>query len=387
MYIKMQRVYMLIISIVVAHIVFLKWAVPYFYNYEKNIFYISGLSSIVLAFEFIKCLNKRYFSIILLASLSVFIIMSSAIINRGLNPGNWFMSLRLSLSIICFTLFLVVSCEKGILIENLRNIFFTILFYCIISDVLMIVKPIGIWSMGEFTGQYLVGSKFELSYLHFWLVIFYLKLFEEKRYIKYILLFWTLIVSIYDHCNTMVIGIIFFSLVILFFNEIKFLLYSKLFILFFMIVFNSILVIGGQIIQMPFIQNLLVNILHENATLSGRMNIYSRFASLSLVNPLFGVSLDLNYDFSYFNTLAANYQNGIVDIFVSWGLFGVIGIVALFIYACIYSKKVDEKVIISSLYTLIILSAGEIVFRSMPVLLVLLLVIYGVNIQSSKNAA
>ena len=77
---------------------------------------------------------------------------------------------------------------------------------------------------------------------------------------------------------------------------------------------------------------IIENILNETTDLTGRVNIYAKTAMIMNANPLYGVGIDNNYEVSMRLTHAADVQNGILDIILSYGW---IGVIILFVLQCL----------------------------------------------------
>ena len=94
---------------------------------------------------------------------------------------------------------------------------------------------------------------------------------------------------------------------------------------------------------------IIENILNETTDLTGRVNIYAKTAMIMNANPLYGVGIDNNYEVSMRLTHAADVQNGILDIILSYGWIGVIILFVFLMYVIKQSQKNDNKVTILSL--------------------------------------
>ena len=364
MYIKIENLVRVIMSILIAHIVFMRINSLYFSNYLKVTFFVSVFLIMLMIPQIGVLFKEKNKKLNLIVMLLCGIIGLSAILNKGLNIAENLQSFTFISKLLCLILFYEISEEKKTWKKNLRIIFFVILFYAVATDVLMFIDPrVQIVSASEVYSQYLVGNKFEDSYLHFWLAILFPNLFKKREYLEYVFIGWTLLTAIFTQCSTMIIGSLFFLLLIVFHKRLSIILENNLFTIVFLFFSSTILILFNGILKIAIVQRFIVEVLHENATLTGRTNIYSNLGMLFQINPILGAGLESNYIISYLSTGATNVQNGILDNYISWGLLGVITIVIFMLLACQESRKIDNYIVICAIYTYIFASSVEIVFR------------------------
>lgn len=102
-------------------------------------------------------------------------------------------------------------------------------------------------------------------------------------------------------------------------------------------------------------------------------------------NPLYGVGIDNNYEVSMRLTHAADVQNGILDIILSYGWIGVIILFVFLMYVIKQSQKNDNKVTIYAIYVYIALSIVEITFRQGMYIYFLLTLLCSWSIERRNN--
>lgn len=364
MYINAKKAYFVLLTLLVAHISFVTISSRLVSNYDDKIYNLS-LFTLVLMLPYIQVLiQKKYLTFNCLFLLMCGSMFLSAIVNKGKLTIMIEPSLVFILRIMAFVFFWEISDYAGVLFKNLKLLFYIIVFYCLLSDVLMIVAPNRTYYLNDYYDDFLVGSKFSLSYLHLWMVLLYSTIFKKFDKIFYGLMALTFVVSLHSGCSTMVVGTAIIAILFIFRKYIGTILHNNIVLLIVLIVSSVILVFGSFVLQIPMIQNFIINVLHENATLSGRLNIYERYGSLLLVNPIWGVSYDANYKFSMFYTGAANFQNGIVDVFVSFGLLGVVIFLVMLFSANRASKKINDYIFVNAIYMFVMLASVEIPFRT-----------------------
>ncbi len=364
MYIKVKDAYIYILTILVTHISFISISSAFVGGYDSLVWKTSRLCLLLMIPEFGIFVKSRYLRMNILVGVLCISIFMSAMLNKGILTFSIISSLQLITKLLCFVLFFEIISFEGYWDKSIKLMIGIIVCYCAMSDILMFVAPHRTWSAwGEHYDTFLVGSKFNMSYLHLWLVILFPLVYKDKKTTHFMLMLWTFVISVLDECSTMVVGMIVFYLLFYFHDRIKRVIYNKIFLIFALVFFAGILILGSEILQLPVVQRILLDVLNETPTLSGRMNIYTRLETLLLVNPFVGVSFDSNYNFSYIATGAANYQNGIIDLYVSFGFIGITLFIILLIGCCHYCEKMDDRVLVSSVYLFIVISAVEIVYR------------------------
>lgn len=391
MMVKRSTIYTICLSLCFCQAVIVKISPIYFQNYTivLRIFLVLGL---IMLFPGIKyyLYEKKYFLCNVLIYAMVGSIMLSAIMNKNSYTGSIWVAVTFSLQMI----FLMWYCQyldlSGHARLGIKCLYILIAFYCILSDVLMVVDPHRtFFEWGGHTDMYFVGEKFNVTYLHFLLVVLYFLLNKKKLSKKRLkttgMVVWLLIVSVYSECSTMVAGTILFILLMCFGKKINNILLKPLFSVIFLVLCDTILILNYSLTQVPAVKMIIENILNETTDLTGRVNIYAKTAMIMNANPLYGVGIDNNYEVSMRLTHAADVQNGILDIILSYGWIGVIILFVFLMYVIKQSQKNDNKVTIYAIYVYIALSIVEITFRQGMYIYFLLTLLCSWSIERRNN--
>lgn len=230
-----------------------------------------------------------------------------------------------------------------------RTFYKVSLFYIIISDLVFLV----IGSIGE--QGYLIGNKFSLCYMHILCYVFYY-IYSYKRNvipnkcISIMLIIMTLLMSILTECTTTLLGML--VIVFLFNTKRRF-----GFILFKLKTYVIILSLGvlfiffySFILDIQIVQDFIVNILHEDITLTGRTEIYDALIPILSVRPLWGVGVGNSHWVLAYLLGVANAQNGLVNLYIEEGL--TCTVLYLLIFISVF-KYVKDKIAHSFSYPLL----------------------------------
>lgn len=123
---------------------------------------------------------------------------------------------------------------------------------------------------------------------------------------------------------------------------------------------DSLLFINSAILTWGPINSFIVNFLHEDTTLTGRMMIYQNVLKLLMMNPWFGFGAENNYTMSHTVAMGMNTQNGLADIIVSYGVVGACLILLLMVVSLLKRKEDYSRSYMALMYTFIIVSMVEI---------------------------
>ncbi|WP_026669968.1 O-antigen ligase family protein [Butyrivibrio sp. AE3006] len=282
--------------------------------------------------------------------------------------------------------FYVLECEKvkGNILEVIRTLYICGAFYCIISDITGIMtgaKYVGI-------GNYLVGNKFNLSYLHILTLVLFLYINSIKPQAKVVILFHvilTIAICIYSECSTAVVGVIVLLSMYEFKDSIIQILKRYTVFLIMLFVASTILILFSNIIYYEPIKYIIVEVLHEDMTLSGRMTGFQGILPAIMYKPVFGVGYSNNYVAAMlFTGGMADLQNGLADILLS---FGIVGTVLILIIVYIAFKNTNEKQCAGFLfmaYMYVILSSVEVTLN-LKFLVVIALLMFGFDDSIQQN--
>lgn len=219
----------------------------------------------------------------------------------------------------------------------------TTLFYIIISDVQLL-------TIGEFLGTegYLVGNKFTLSYMHlFCYVLFKItETYNSKRskIIDRILILLTFAISILSECTTALLG--FWGLVlILHMRDSKYgaFLYKGMTYVVALSLGVLFMFFYSYVLDISFVQYIIVDVLHEDLTLTGRTGIYDLMLSVIPARPLWGFGVGNSHWVLAYLFGIANAQNAVVNLYIEEGIIGMILYFLVFISVFKFSKRNIQK--------------------------------------------
>lgn len=314
-------------------------------------------------------------------------IIISSLLNKDLSLGDYELS-SYTLGIlyaIIFILFLHFV-EYVVIIGKINILFNTFYKACLLTCLLIDVLILAIGQSAH--AYYFIGDKFTISYLH----IFAYGLFYyyqnntslKNKIIHYIILLLSFIISIKIECSTGLIG----SLIIMLLLHKKRLFQRTIIkgnkMIFYVIIFTTLSFFFIELTKFSFIQYLIVDILNEDLTLTGRTRIYLILLDAITQKPWFGWGQDHGMWFLgyYYNT--PNAQNGLFNYITDYGLIGGILFLILLNYLCRNVKNTNGYYILAIIFTFIILSSVEITFN-LQFYAYLLLLIPFIHLRNKKK--
>ena len=235
---------------------------------------------------------------------------------------------------------LITTCSRRGRLETFMSVFFWMtVIYCVLSIVF-------IARVGTADGPllyYFAGNKFSTSYYFIMLAcLAYAKLRREGRSKDLVVLvtaglgLLALVVAHTVYCSTAVaMSALLIALVILP-RKAQRILEKPAVVIAAMVLTGVILAFLLQLLQVPFVKHIVVDVLGENLTLTGRDLIYSGLRAVISESPIFG--------YGYGNAAVAmcvgygNAQNSIMETLVNYG---VVGLFAVF-YMAWTSVKGDK---------------------------------------------
>lgn len=263
----------------------------------------------------------------------------------------------------------------------------------IVNDLLMLVLP-GIFRASDELGTgdkfncFFLGNKFNVVYLHLFFWAFYL-LYQQlikknKRMCTILIIALVIFVSIYVKCSTGIIAIFVFCL--LCFEKFEKYFFNPVTTFISIGIFDTILFVNAAFLSTPFIKFIIENVLGKEIGLTGRMDIYTRIGYLVSKNILFGYGYENNTYVASQTVLASNVQNGVLDNVVSFGIIGT-ALLAIWIWSCLKFAQKNGKLNAFSylLYTYIVISSVEIVFRTNFIIIIALIAFCNINDNCITN--
>lgn len=358
MKVKKYNLILIICSICIFHVLFVKINYCYFQDYRRIRFYLVLLTGVLL-FPYIGVLLKKQWSLInLLVGVFAIVIIYSSYYNKGFQSSNIQTSFILGFGIFELFWMLEYATKKEAINTVLRTWWICILIYCVISDVLWIINP---YVYGQ-ADTFFIGNKFQISYMHIWLFVLYFNSEKKKRISIIILFFLNIIVAINARCTTALIGCVALGIILKFRKNIEKVIRNPIMLVCSLAFFDSILMINSALTANSTVQYVLVEVLGKDATLTGRLGIYGK-ALLVIRNSLFwGYGYENNYMASIKYIGAANIQNGILDCVMSYGIIGTVLLMGLLLYLVYKKGNETSYIVISILYVYVLISSVEIVF-------------------------
>lgn len=383
MFIKKNTLYTFLISLCICHACILRWSVEYCANYILLV-RISLIMGAILLFPYLKVLFKQKYQIfnifVLLIVISIFM---SAFVNRANYISSMWNGMTYVMQLILFAWFCEYLDTYDRIYIGIKCLFSIVFIYCVVADLLMLLSPYKIYYVdGSFSYMTIIGDKFSLTYLHLIATALYYSFIQnkdrkDKKVKLIILILLTLFISIYTQCSTMIVGIILFTILLFYRKNTINILSNPIFLLIYTFICNTILLLNDAVMNISFIKYFIENILHESVELTGRIGIYRSLSAVANINPILGVGLDNNYIVSKYITGAADVQNGIMDIFLSYGGLGVVVLICFMIYVVKRKGNNSGDALLITIYVFITLSSVEITFRKSYLIVLFLNVLCG----------
>lgn len=276
--------------------------------------------------------------------------------------------------------------------KNQEKIFLESLFICI--GLWLIVVDIDAFNhkvIDDDIEGYLIGNKFNVCYLNLYLCIIYYMLHPDLKGLSKVklglLLTLLMLISIHTQCSTTVMGCAVF-IFLAYFVKGKFrLVLSKPNTMLITLIICDIafFFFSTWFLQFPIVQDLIVNVLNEDLTLTGRLLIYQNIQDAFSDSPWIGYGVGNSSIISRMYTGAYDSQNGLVDLFIQ---VGVLGCILYFLIIYLLMNKVGNKYnkvypIIVMIYTFLIISMVEIPFGNLTLLFCFFLLV--ANSKEANN--
>lgn len=245
-----------------------------------------------------------------------------------------------------------------------------ILVLCISGNISDAVNDEFLFSRGKFSTAYIF-----LFNLLFFCLAWRGNVFFSKKYKKQILVLLSLgyicICAVIQTATGIIVITLFLVLILIPGNLLK--IVGNPIVLILLIIESMILMLFLEVIlSNPIFQNLVVNILHEDLTLTGRLQLYSLLPPLIMKSGFFGsgfgsyVAAKLAYHGWY------NAQNGLVEIILTYGFLGAGSFLSM-VYTSAVHGRVYLKPLNATIFIFCIVAIVEIPFGVNFVLLLSLL--------------
>lgn len=262
-------------------------------------------------------------------------------VKDSLKTSSYTLGIMISMSI--FTAFVLVEYLSKINKTHiLFEVFFkTLLFYIFISDIQFLIRG------AANDDDYLIGNKFQLSYMHIFCYVIYERISRENsesnKIQKWFLILLSFTISIMTRCTTALMGMLAILLLFSFENRIGKIVYKAK--IYFVVLSLEVLFIFfyDYVLDIPIIQKIIIDWLDEDLTLTGRTTIFETLSMFMFASPLFGFGVSnahwiLFYLFGY-----ANAQNGVINLYLEEGLVGTILYFCVFLTILKFAKQSQIK--------------------------------------------
>lgn len=313
-------------------------------------------------------LRKKYLSMNILLLLFVVVCIISSIINRNtISSRDPFLAsiVYMGTLVEALLVFEILAEKEGLLF--IINVFYRLtVFTVIVADILALLMPSLFYSFG---GYYLIGNKFNMSYLHVQLIVLlFLRrttgLYKKNLFYILAVLYSVLsiFISIYVDCMTGLMLTAIFLLIYFVFYRIRSVLANPVLVVVVLLLFCCLLFVGSSILNNEYVYNFIVNVLGRSPTMTGRTRIFERIPYIMAGHWALGYGYGSAYEITMELIVAPNAQNGLLNWCLECGIFAAILIVAMlfnsFRKVKYYNKELYPLIVI--LYSFCIIASIEI---------------------------
>ena len=353
-----------IITFMVYHIALIN--LPYISIYNYILYSFMGLTLLFILLNYRVFLKKEYRTV----NIFFFLFLTVIMISSFYNNTNIHRAIIYTVKVMSIVMFFEYMYYKNENKKAMQMFFYFTIFYCLINDIIIFISPdIYIYNQG----YYFIGNKFHLSYIHIILLILFMYLYKDdlkQSDMKKIMLFFVIVVSlatfIITECTTALIGYL-ILLLLMTFNSMKKMLKNPKILLATMFISGFVLIFFSNILQNKIIENIIVNVLHENTELTGRLYIYENLFDILSKRPILGYGYGNSYETMYDYIGAPNTQNGLLECVLNFGIIGTVFFV-LFIVSIVKNLKYNNEyrdkqyVILFGIYVFILLGMVEVTY-------------------------
>lgn len=324
------------------------------------------------------------------------IVVIFSFVNRGNLERNPFLASVVFVGILLEYIFVLEKFSYMGKMNLLIEVFYKMtLIVVVVTDVLAVVGN-SVYSHG---GNYFIGTKFQVAYLHFFLIAFFmaykgdiLKESTKEAYVNKIKIFFyvalTWGIALKTSTATGVVGtIVLLIFLYISYKKINLLLNAKTFCIFILL---SILFVWffEKVLSNQFITYIITQLLDKDITLSLRTMIYSRIPHIMdehwLMGYGFGSSYEVLMKYGIVDT-----QNGILEWIEQVGIIGVIVLISWLSLAMkklntFYEKKILMQCapLVALVYVFLFLGTIEITLTIE--VFALILIIYGLKNEKGE---
>lgn len=368
---------------------------PYFSWYNLVKYGIIVSAGIFIIPQYKLFLKKRYMVINLLAILFCMLTVYASYINRSrVKERNPFLaSIVFVATFILFLFFVEIIAEKEQIKRMIGSFYKTAFVIAVITDIIMFMKPELVIT---YRGNYFIGTKFSVVYLHLFLIALYLakinfqtqKRFRKKRLVA--LGVWNIVVGIYVHCATGIVGLVVLYVLIYIIEKRERLFLNCIMFTVIQLSCFAFVYINQRVLNNSLVQGILRDILKRDITLTSRTKIFELVPQLLIGNTTWGFGYGTSYELGMRLGGFPDTQNGILEwvwqVGVPTTIIMLIMFASFFFVSNRYENNRNKKIIIPILacvYLLTILGTVEITIGTMY--FALLIMVFGISIEDSTN--
>ena len=256
-------------------------------------------------------------------------------------------------------LLLIIVCNKNRQKSMLEIYFWT-------SVLLYIASDLSVFGRIIIDGNYLIGTKFQIAYLHIRtlaLIILYVKDWNiSKKVLLCALIAETFLINIITGCATGLVGTVLFILFLFLYFKRARIVQNPFTNIIVLLVCAAFPFWYELIINSSFVKVLVEAVLQKQLTLTGRTVIYSRIPQLFGDYVLCGYGINSNMEICR-RWGAINIQNGMLKVLMESGIVGAVMI--LILYFSVFwrgrkCEKITQQVLSAFLLVFSVLSSIEI---------------------------
>lgn len=329
---------------------------PYFISNTLENYIKAAFSLIILLLSVNHTRAKSFLSDNCFIIIYGIIILISGYLNGKIETGIFTAVVTIAVYIGTVTLFY----------RNNIQISISIILKCI-GAVLLVMNGFALLTKGKGldiradVSSYIFGNKFRLSYLNmlFLCLIFLYK--NVKLKLKIAIYIAVMFISAFIDCGTGIVGTFFLGCFAVFHKRFKEILKNRLTLAIMFLICGTIVFALNALLQTNTAQFLIVNVLHRNLTLTGRLRIYQLIGGIIKRQPFWGYGAGADIVRS---TIYGNAQNGILNITVKYGFIGLTSFLANAFHSFRFavSSKVGDRAyfLLAFIYSMIICSIVEV---------------------------
>lgn len=245
----------------------------------------------------------------------------------------------------------------------LKFVYYIIVAYIILTDLTLVFN----FKLNPAEDYYLIGSKFNVSYLHIYGLLLYMMLYKDiykSRKFSFILILYSLLVvcvSLFVECTTSITLLV--IILFMFITRRQFFNYWRKanFAMLVLLLSSTFFFIFTNFVLSQDVANFLISI-GKDPTFTGRTDLYKMILPLIPLCPFWGFGCGSAHAVVETLTGFPNTQNGLLEIYFENGILGVLATICI-IYIVISELKKNKYSaypLLIGIYAFIIISSIEI---------------------------